>query len=232
MKILVFLLVLANALFFAYTQGYFGHPENPDAARVQQQLNADRIHIVGRGEPPAGKAAESGKKDEAVVSKETVATKEEPVLQTCVVWNGLSPKDADRLAALLGDKFAEFKLTKQIAPAEGGSWWVFIPPLPNKADAEKKAGELRKMGVEDYFIVQDAGPNRFAISLGVFSSEAGAGERLADIKAKGVRSAKTGPRKGKDAPHLIEARGVAAREPAMLEAVAAVLPDSRSQSCK
>jgi hypothetical protein len=238
MKPLVFFLVLANLLFFAYTQGYFGHPDNPDANRVQQQLNADSIHVVGRGEPPAG--GPSGKKEEkesvatkeTVAPKEVVAPKEAPALQTCVAWNALSGKDADRLTALLGDKFGDFKLAKHAVPTEGGNWWVFIPPLSSKADAEKKAGELRHMGVEDYFVVQDVGPNRFAISLGVFSSEAGAGERLADLKAKGVRSAKSGPRQGKDALQLIEARGVAARESAMLEAVAAVLPGSRSQTCK
>lgn len=232
MKILVFILVLANLLFFAYTEGYFGHPENPDAARVQQQLNADRIHVVGRGEPPAGKAAANGKKEEAAAPKEAVAAKEAPAPETCVAWSGLSGKDAERLAAVLGDKFGDFKLVKQVLPTEGGSWWVFIPPLPNKAEAEKKAAELKRMSVDDYFVVQEAGPNRFAISLGVFSSEAGAGERLADLKAKGVRSAKSGPRNGKDALHLIEARGAAAREAAMLEAVAAVLPESRSQACK
>lgn len=254
MKALVFLLFLANLLFFAYTEGYFGHTDNPDAARVQQQLNAERIHIMGRGEPPAGKKEEAAPKEAAAKEAEKEAPKEagkadkeqvkepakEPAKeaakkdarQTCIAWGGLSAKEADRLSSLLGDKFGEFKLAKQTVPAEGGSWWVFIPPLPNKADAEKKASELRKLGVDDYFVVQDAGPNRFAISLGVFSNESGANERLTDLKDKGVRSAKVGARKGKDALHLIEARGAAGRESDMLEAVAKALPDSRSQSCK
>lgn len=225
MKALVFVLVLANLLFLAYTEGYFGRPENPDAARVQQQLKPESIRVVARGEPPGAK---SGEAKEAPAP----AAKAEPAPEVCVAWSGLSAKDADRLAGVLDGKFGEFKLSGREVPAETRSWWVFIPPLASKADAEKKAGELKQMKVEDYFIVQDAGPNRYAISLGVFSSEAGAGERLAALKAQGVRSAKVGPRASKETVHTIEARGPAAKEAALLEAVAAALPESRSQACK
>lgn len=226
MKTLVFVLVLANLLFLAYSEGYFGRPENPDATRVEQQINPESIRIVAHGEPPAARSAEDKP------APEMVAVKEAPAPEACLTWNGLSVKDADRLAALVGEKFSDFKLARHAVPTEGGSWWVFIPPLANKGDADKKAAELKHMGVDDYFVVQDSGPNRFAISLGVFSSETGAGDRLAALKAKGVRSAKLGPRAGKDALHVIEVRGLAARQVALQEAVAAVLPESRSQACK
>ena len=41
MRALVFLLILANLLFFAWTQGYLGNTANPDALRLQQQLLAE-----------------------------------------------------------------------------------------------------------------------------------------------------------------------------------------------
>lgn len=223
MKILVFLLVLANLLFFAYAEGHFGRPDNPDAARVEQQLNADKIRVVARGEPPAAAARE--RKEEPVVAREAA-----PV---CLAWSGLAVKDADRLGTLLGEKFSDFKLSRHPVAVEGGSWWVFIPPAASKADADRKAGELKRMGISDYFIIQEAGPNRFAISLGVFSSETGAGDRLAEIRAKGVKSARTGPRGGKDVPLVLEARGPVAAEAAVREAAAPVVPEnSGPQRCK
>jgi len=43
-------------------------------------------------------------------------------------------------------------------------------------DALKKAAELKARGVEEYFVVADEGPYRWAVSLGVFRNEE-AGER-------------------------------------------------------
>ena len=53
MKVLVFLLVLANLLFYAFSAGYLGRPDNPDAGRVGQQILPERMRIVSRGEAPA-----------------------------------------------------------------------------------------------------------------------------------------------------------------------------------
>lgn len=271
MKALVFLLVLGNVLFFAYTEGYFGRPDNPDAGRLQQQLNAENIRLVSRGEPPSAKggsaaqapaetvtAKDEGEKEAPTeevkepvkevakeAAKETAkdaakepakesakeAAKEKPVPDVCIAWNGLSVKEADRLAGLLGDKFAAFKVARQAIPVEGGQWWVFIPPLANKADADKKAGELKRMGVAEYFVIQDAGPNRFAISLGVFSSQGGAEDRLAELKGLGVRSAKIGPR-SKDALYHLEARGPGNAKVSVADAARRLLPETEPQGCK
>lgn len=247
MKALVFVLVLANLLFFAFTKGYFGRPENPDAGRVEQQLNPERIRVVGRGDPPGAKGeakkeepAKEAPAKEAAPAEEAPAPAREKAAEkpafsgpeTCVVWTELVVAEANRLEALTGGKFPEFRLERRATPVEGAGWWVFIPPLPNKLDAEKKAGELKRMGVGDYFVVQEPGPNRFAISLGVFSNESGANDHLANLKNKGVRSARIGPRISKDALHAVEVRGPASRQAALLSAAGAALPGISSQKCK
>lgn len=270
MKTFVFLLVLGNLLFFAFSEGYFGRPDNPDAGRMQQQLNPERIRVVSRGEPPTAKevaaaqaaeaaalAKDEGEKEEPTegakgpvqdtpqdAAKEAPKespkeaakdakepTKDKPAPDICLAWSGLSAKDADRLGALVADKYAAFKVARQATPVEGGQWWVFIPPLPTKADADKKAGELKHMGATDFFVIQEAGPNRFAISLGVFSSQSGAEDRLAELKGLGVRSAKVGPR-SKDALFKLEARGPATAKAALADAVRRLLPDAESSACK
>lgn len=256
MKALVFILVLANLLFFAYAEGYFGRPGNPDAARVDQQLNRERIRVVARGEAPKekdGTAGESSSPKEPIPEKEVAPAEKEAVAaskevpapekeasaqkppagpEACITWADLSGGEANRVAALLAEKFTDFRLDRRADAVEGSGWWVFIPPLPNKADAEKKVGELKRLGVDDYFIIQDAGPNRFAISLGVFTSEGGANDRLAELRTKGVKSAKVGPRLGKDALHTVEVRGPAARQAALAAAVKTAVPEIASRTCK
>jgi hypothetical protein len=236
-KTLVFLLVLANLLFYAFSEGYFGRPENPDAIRVEKQVLPERMHIVSRGEAPANpaKAPAPVKAEVVAIPEERKAeppvAKAEEVVPVCLAWEHLGVADADRLGTLLSGKFAEFKVARRAVASEGNGWGVYIPPLSSKAEAERKAAELRPLGVTDYFIINE-GANRFAISLGVFSSEKGAQERLAELKEKGVRSARSMPRPGKDSAVNVQASGPSTGKAALLEAVAKALPKAAVQGCK
>jgi hypothetical protein len=111
----------------------------------------------------------------------------------CVEWGSFSPQDApraeQRLEPLsLGTRLAQFR------GEETAGWWVFIPPQSNRATAQKKAAELKKLGVDDYFVVQEEGKLRWALSLGVFRTEDAARARLEALRARGVRSAQVGRR--------------------------------------
>ena len=234
MKALVFLLVLANLLFYAFSQGYFGQPDNPDAGRIDNQVFAERMRIVSAGEVQAKsvKAPELPKPEIVVDERKAEAPgKAEAIASICLAWEHLPVADADRVNGLLASKFAAFKVARQVVASAGNGWWVYMPPLPGKAEADKKAGELRQFGVTDYFIVPD-GQNRFAISLGVFSSEKGGRERLAELKEKGIRSARLMPRPDKDDTVNLRATGPAGAKAALLEAVGKVLPKSTTLDCK
>jgi len=225
MRVFVFLLVLANLLFFVWTQGYLGSNASPDALRVQQQLLADQVSIVARGEPPAA----PGKLPSADKSADKPADKK--VALACLFWSDLPMADADRLERLLAEKFSAFKPARSVTPGSS-TYWVFVPPLASKPDADRKAAELKKLGVPEFFIVQDPGPNRLAISLGIFSSEEAAKERLDALRALGVRSAKSGERSAKPALVALEAAGPEAQQGALREAVQVLLPEARAGSCK
>jgi len=240
-RVLVFLLVLANLLFYAFSEGYFGRAENPDARRMTQQVAPERMKIVARGEQPAPAPAPAPAaaptpppepEAPAPAPVAPVVAPEPVVALACSRWESLLPADADRLTVLIGQKFPAFKLSRRLDLGEGNGWWVFIPPQADKAEADKKAGQLRGFGVTDYFIVQEAGANRYAISLGIFSSEKGAQERLADVKALGVRSAKLSLRPGKDSHASIDARGPAVDQPVLRKLVAGAVPGSKAQSCQ
>lgn len=239
MRAIVFLLVLANVLFYAFTEGYLGRSENPDAGRVEQQVQAERMRIVSRGEvpgaapapvlPPAAPSTVAPESEPEATKPAVVPDQEKPVtepvvaakkagsdINICLFWEHLPVADAERISGVLSSKFADYKLVRQ--GSEGSGWWVYIPPLPGKPEADKKAAELRGFGVTDYFIIPD-GPNRFAISLGIFSAEKGGQERLAELKEKGVRSARLTPRPGKDGTVSLEASGPGAAKDALLKAV-------------
>ena len=236
MRILVFLLVLANLLFFAYTEGYFGHPENPDALRAEQQVRPEQVKVVSHGAAPAeGGASAPGAVPEAApvapAEAQTLPAGTADPATICLHWSGMAAVEADRLSALLAGKFDAFRQNRRQLVPDGGTWWVFIPPQASKADADRKAAELRRLGVGDYFVIQEQGPNHLAISLGVFSAEAGAQGRLAELRAQGVKSARHGPRSGKEAQHSLDAIGPAESREALLGAVAAELPELKSQAC-
>jgi len=226
-KTLVFILVLGNLLFYAFSAGYFGHPDNPDGGRIEQQVAPERMRLVSRGEAPPVKPAEVP--PAAPVSAEAEAAAGP---RTCLRWDQLSAEKARQLSSKIGDKFAAYALTKHTVAGESNGWWVFIPPLPGKAEADKKAGELRQLGITDYFIIADDGPHRFAISLGVFSSEKGGQDRLGELKAKGVKSARVSPRTSKEPTITLEASGPLGDKEALLKTVAEILPKGQAQSCK
>lgn len=235
MRWLVFLLVLGNLLFFAYAEGYFGKPHNPDAVRVHKQIRPENIRVVSRDIPPPGLSpvkpnagdvavtatSPAEPPPESATAKPATETAQAKSEDICLAWSGLAVKEADQLADLLKDKFNDFKQARRTEKTAVKSWWVFIPPLPTKADADKKAGELKQLGIKDFIVVQDAAPNRLAISLGVFSTEATARTRLAELREKGVKSAKLEPYSNKDAV-VLEARGPVARQQALLDTTKAV----------
>lgn len=214
MRALVFLLVAANLVFFAWAQGYLGERSSPDSVRLTQELAADRLRIVSRDQPPA-----------------PVAPPPKKVVEKCIAWAALAEADVAPVEALLTERFAELRRARHLI-AEQSSWWVFIPPQANKAEADKKAAELKRLNVPEYFVVQDAGPNRFAISLGIFSSEPAAEERLEALKAKGVKSAKVAMRaSSRPAQVVLEATGPENVVESAREAVAQAMPETKAAVC-
>lgn len=78
----------------------------------------------------------------------------------------------------------------------------------------------------------DAGPNQYAISLGIFSSEEAASERLEALRVKGVKSARVGERSVKPALAAIVVNGPGTQADALREAVVVLLPESKAGVCK
>ncbi|AKJ69281.1 hypothetical protein PATSB16_35550 [Pandoraea thiooxydans] len=64
-------------------------------------------------------------------------------------------------------------------------WWVHLPNVGSRAEADQLTAQLRHAGVTEYYVLDSQGKPGFAISLGLFNEKARA-ERLAgSLKQKG-----------------------------------------------
>ena len=183
MKWIFYLLLLANVVFFAYTQLDAGNGN----AQYAHQLNVDKIKLLKPGEIPAAPAMKPVAKLETKIT--TTAAK--PVV--CLEWGSFAGEEQARAQQALDKLQLGVKLGNRVVE-EGTTYWVYIPPLKTKKDAENKIGELKALGIGEYFLMQDNSPWRNAISLGVFKSEELARNYLAKIQAKGVKAAVIGER--------------------------------------
>jgi len=221
MRSFVFLLILVNLLFFAWTQGYLGVSSNSDAFRMQQQLLANQVTVVARDVPPP-----------ETTKTEAVATPvENKSAEACVLLGDLSSAVADQLESRLADKFPAFKVLRTNVAASS-SYWVFIPPLASKKDADAKASELKKLGIAEFFVMQESGANNRAISLGLFSSKDAAAAYLETLRGKGVKSAKMAERPAKSASATLEIHGPEAQADTLRQAVTEAQPEVKPGACK
>ena len=184
-RIVFFLLLLANLAFFAWV--YFGTGRVSDEPQLmEQQLNPQEIRLL-TSDQVAKLAAERAKQ---------IAERPKPPRSSaiaCLELGAFNPGDAPRVQQALEPLALGSRLSQRRAD-EVASYWVFIPPLRSRQSANLKAAELKKLGVEDFFIVQEDPKFRLAISLGVFKTEEAANARLADLRKKGVRTARVGPK--------------------------------------
>lgn len=224
MRSLVFLLILANLLFVSWTHGYFGAPANPDALRDSQQLLADRVRIVARSEAEA----DALKPDQPVKMSEKQAPKAPDV---CLLLADLSIVDIENVEGRLAETLPEFR-AQRMAVDGRTSYWVFIPPLANKQDADNKVLELKRLGLPDPFVVNENGPNNRAISIGLFSTEETATTQLATLRGKGIKAARIAERFGKSPSVSLELTGPETQVDALRQVITEVLPQGKPVACK
>jgi hypothetical protein len=173
MKTLVFLLLLANLTLFGYTR--LDATGAGEGARLGQQVQPDKIKLL-----TAQQVAALGPDKMAALA------------DVCMEWGPM--QDADKLRALARLESLDLgKLLSQKKVEVITNYWVFLPPVANKAAADKRLAELKANGVTDVATI-DNGPQRFATSLGMFRTEDLAQARLADIQQQGYVAAKLAAR--------------------------------------
>lgn len=226
LKFIFWSLVAINAALFAYGKGYLGHfsGNEREPERLLNQLNANKLAII---------SPEKANDTTAAAASAAASAKPAPEVLACVEIGSFVLADARRfetqLAPLnLGDRQSRHNLPGN----EVSSYIVYMPPQGSKEGADKKAGELRALGVTNYFIMNDNSPLRWGISLGVFKTEGAAQNQLAILMKQGVRTARVAPRMSGSKLLAFQFREVDTELKAKLEQFRAGYPNAESHACK
>jgi hypothetical protein len=225
-------LLFLNVVLFAFAQGLVGTGKSNEhePARLKRQFNTAKMTLLTRdqaeaaakaaappaggevaGAPAAGAPAASAAASPAVappVAAQPAAAAPAPAF-ACTEIGPLTTSDARRfearLAALdLGDRQSRETVQAQ----DVTSWLVHIPSQGSKEAADRKAAELRNLGVTNFFIMQGDSPLKYAISLGVFKTESGAEALLAQLGKQGVHTARIAPRGPQTTHYVYRVRGL------------------------
>jgi hypothetical protein len=233
LKILFFCLLLINGGLIAFQQGYLDDlfPSTREPVRLKQQLNADKLKLLAPADLPATSTASTSTPASAPAAEKVAAPVMAPTttatVAVCTEVGSFDEPEAKKfetqLAALsLGDRLTRRTIT------DGTRHIVYIPPLANKDAADKKGAELKRLGVEDFFVIQDNSALQFGISLGVFKTDEAAKKHLVDLNQKGVRSARIASHGGKVAFQL---RGLDAAAQTGLQKIKESFPKQDVHEC-
>ncbi|WP_051279760.1 SPOR domain-containing protein [Chitinilyticum aquatile] len=192
MKWLFIVLLAANAAIFAFAR--LLPASVPQQNLALREVNASAIRIVSPDEAytetaQASTVAAEDSNDRIQPTPVPEKAASQPVQngQLCNIrWQGLT---GDQIAAARKNLEDLALQASEKSSPESSKVWVYIPPLDTLEQAKSKAAQLKELGVDDYFIVNDGRRWQNAISLGIYSTRE-AGERaLEEFRAKGVKSA-------------------------------------------
>ena len=213
LRFLVGALVVANALFYGWSQGWLDQlvgvraQSDREPERLALQLEPQRVHVVGasaRTPPslPAPASAPAHSPDRAA---------------TCMEIGPFSPSQlAPALAALQAtlpaNRIDDIKLEKPSV------WIIFMGPFPDEDARQKKVDELkrRRIAFEDIRQVPELGDG---LSLGRFGNRSAAEKALAELANRGVHTARVAQHAAAVLTHTLRMPEVAPDEQAQLAAL-------------
>jgi hypothetical protein len=201
-RAIFWLVLVLNLAVFAYLQ--WGARLIQDNGALQPPLNPDQIKVLGFSPPappslvlpasvPAPVAVAVPPPPVAALSTASAVAPATPPSAACLEWGEFSGADLaranDRLAGLkLGSMLTQREVEHSIG------YWVYIPPPKQRTELDAKIKQLKKLGIKDFFVVQEKGKWHDAISLNIFKTEDMAKKYLDHLKARGVKSAVLGER--------------------------------------
>ncbi len=226
LKFVFWLLAGVNLLVLAIGQGYLGsfRTETREPARLKNQLQAGKLTLLTQEQATAPAAPPAA---------EAAVTPAPPTSYACTEVGNFLLADGRRFEAQvavlnLGDRQSR----RNVAGQDISSYMVYIPPQGSKEGADRKAGELKQLGVKNYFIINEGSAQRWGISLGVFKSETSAQSQLASLNKQGVHSARVAPRYSASKQMAYQFRDLDAATRARLEKIKTQFPEQELRSCK
>jgi hypothetical protein len=216
LRIVFWSLLVLNVALFAYAQSYSGTSKGSEEerARIKPQLEPGKLVLLTNAQADAAKAAPAPAPPAPAAEPPATASSAAPPAApakalACIDVGTLSAGEAKRFESRLASLALGERQSRQAVQAQDvTSYLVNIPPQASKDAADRKAAELRELGVTNFFIMSGDSPMKYAISLGVFKTESGAQTLLAQLNKQGVHSARITPRGPQSTRYMYRFRGI------------------------
>jgi hypothetical protein len=176
LRLAVLVLLLANAGYYAWSQGLLrswglGPESESEPQRMEQQIAPDNLRVLPPARPSTPPAPPASAPAAAPASPAAAASAE-PL--ACLQAGVFDTRQADAMRAAL-------------APWPEGSWVVYMGRFADEETVAKKRAELRalKIGYDRPGAALEPG-----LSLGRFSTEEAAQRGLGQLASQGVRTAR------------------------------------------
>ncbi len=192
-RTIFWLLLLLNLALFAYMQ--WGGLLTQDNGALQPPLNPEQIKVLGFSPPALPSPVHPASAPLALSAPPSAVAASAAALPSaaCLEWGEFSGSDLARANERLGSlKLGSMLSQREVEHSIG--YWVYIPPPKKHAELDTKIKQLKKLGIKEFFVVQEKGKWHDAISLNIFKTEEMAKKFLDHLKSKGVRGAVMGER--------------------------------------
>ena len=195
LRLVVLLLILANGLYFAWSHQIFselgwGKTQQTEPHRLQQQINPERIQVLGMNDLRAQDKASNtltSLADSSPNPASTATSAKAPVNAQCMQTGVYNDKQLEllraKLSALMPPNSWRFD---ELAPQQ--NWLIYMGKYASGSMFELKKAELKKMQLS--FTPINEGAMALGISLGRFQSQADANQSLNALSKRGIRTAK------------------------------------------
>ncbi len=171
---------------WVWPEAWRGEVHEPE--RMARQLNSEAI--VLKAATPALVSPVIPASAPALIASAPAVALAAPVKTLCLLSAGNEAAKAAELRAALVQA-APNATVQSLNSTEGGTWMVYMGRYSDNAVANNKFAELNTLKLKgDYEIIRDAASFQPGISLGVFRERERATVRLAEVKKRGVNSAK------------------------------------------
>jgi hypothetical protein len=254
LRLVVWLLVLANAGYFAWSQGLLAPlglapVEQSEPERLQAQIKPGSLRLLNgpKGSAPAAPVAEPAPVASETAATETAATATEtastsptaavntpaappeppPPATACWAATGFTPAQADALRSALAASGVP-RGSWQLTEVKLGGRWVVYMGRYNAEQLERKKTELREIGVAFRELSAPLSPG---LALGTYSSEAAAEQALQDVGKKGVRTARVAQEREETSAWNLRLPEITDAQRASVSGLGAALAGKRLQRC-
>jgi len=195
LRITVLILLLANGLYFAWSQsllGGWGPTPVTEPQRQQQQVRPELLQLLPRSSPASSPAAVPGPAASApltdagglqTVSNTTLAGGR----VECMVVGVFDEAQATALRQALGARLPPAAWGLEPVVTTPARWIVYMGRYPNAETVERKKAELRGLRVP--FDTPSNPALVPGLALGRFDSEEAAAQELGNLAKRGVRTA-------------------------------------------